>query len=181
MPSFTDMNVFNHRGGKSNPAFGEIATARWEADATLSIDGKPVPQASIVYLLAYGIRQTLQDSYASAESAEDAKAKYAAKLESIMDGTVGSRAGSGGVSDETLAGRNVIRRLIKAGRNPELAKEYKAASDAKERNEILDARIAANADNAAFTKAVKAEVAAMVAERKRVAETASNLGDDIEL
>ena len=77
--------TFTHR------AYGPIATATLaHGNVGWTLDGKPLPQASVEYLLGFAL-QSLQDAYAGAKSPETAKAAYAAKHNRLIEGTVGAR------------------------------------------------------------------------------------------
>lgn len=69
--------------------------ARFENSQTIEIDFDQLPEASKRYLVAYGLRQSLSDSFASAKDAAEFEAMLDKRVTSLLEGTVGMRGGSG--------------------------------------------------------------------------------------
>ena len=65
-----------------------------KADKTLTVDWSKVAEAGKEYVIRYGLKQSLNDSCASAEDEADAVKKSADRLAAILAGTV--REGGGG-------------------------------------------------------------------------------------
>ena len=87
---------YDHRGGKTNIAFGHIADMVFTApDGEYKFDGLPIHPRGVEHLMNFCL-QTLQDVYAGATDKADAIAKFATKYDRIVAGTIG--AGGGGVS-----------------------------------------------------------------------------------
>lgn len=150
--------TFAHR------TFGDIGTATFEATCSGSLNGKELPEGSIVYLLNFAL-QSLQDSYAGAKSADEAKGNFAKKLDAIVNGTLGQRSSGGGVSEFTKVARSIVKTLLKAK-----GKETKDIAD-----ETLDAVYAKNEE--VLKPKVEAEVKRREAERKAKAK----LGSEVEI
>ena len=142
-----------------------IGTIRMTGEASLAIDGKPLPATSVEYLMNFAL-QSLQDSYAGAKSFDDAKAAWEGKLAKVIEGTVGARGPGSAVSDETKIGREIARDRLRAVGGAKW-KAYKDADDATAKAAILDAIIERNAE--AFAKLVADEIT-------RRAKTKAKLG-----
>jgi hypothetical protein len=99
----------------------------------------PLPAASIQHLMFFAL-QTLQDSYAG-KAGEDAIAAWKLKAQKIVDGSIGTRGQSSGVSLWQSIARSLVRDVVKTSK----AAEYKAA-DTDGRNAMLDEVIAKNKD-----------------------------------
>jgi hypothetical protein len=134
-----------------------IGSAAWRIlpDASMEFaiddgDFKPLPVASIQHLMFFAL-QTLQDAYAG-KSGEDAIAAWKIKAAKIVDGTIGTRGQSSGVSLWQSIARSLVRDVVKASKPA----EYKAA-DADERNAMLDEVIAKNRDK--LDPAIQKEIA----------------------
>jgi len=118
--------------------------SRWLSlkSRALSITGRSAP--SVEYLLNFAL-QSLQDAYAGAKTADEAKASWEKKRDAIVAGTLGQRATSG-VSVETSVARQITRAALKAmwgAKSPKWA-EFTGRSD-DEQAEALDAVYAKNA------------------------------------
>lgn len=124
-----------------------IGEVRLTGEATLSIDGKPLPAKSVEYLLTFAL-QSLQDAYAGSKTADDAKSAFAAKRDKLLSGEIGTRGPGANVSLEVRIGREIMRELFMSKASDAQRKEYKAA-DTDGRAAILDKLIAKNADRIA--------------------------------
>lgn len=89
----------------------------------LSIDFDKLPQASLDYIFAYGLKQVLADAHSSAKTLEEAKALSEKKLAALYEGTI--RASSGRTSDPVLA---EAKRLAKAALEKALKEAGKKAT-----------------------------------------------------
>lgn len=157
--------------------FGNIGSVALVAPGgKFTLDGEELPESSVTHLLTFAL-QTLQDAYAGAESADDAKADWETKRKRLIDGTIGTR-GGGGVDEETRVARIVVRRAVKAkfgAKSPEWARFTGLSDD--EQNAKLDEWRTANAD--AFAPAIADEMARRKAEREQRAGLASGVAFDI--
>lgn len=141
-------------------AFGDIATVNLNAEASIILNGKEVPAAGVEYLLNFAL-QSLQDAYAGAKSGDEARGNFEKKLERVLDGTIGLRGGSGGVSEEQKIARSILRAGLR--QNSEAWAKFKELSDA-EQNAKLDELAEKNAE--ALAKPIAEEVKRREAERK---------------
>lgn len=141
--------AFDHK------AHGRIGIVELTAEVgAVKIGGKELPASSVEYLLTFAL-QNLQDAYAGAESADDAKARFEKKLDRLVAGTIGTRMTGDSASAEERMRRTVMGELL---RKSDAGKEaWKAHED--DRDEFLDALFDKQAD------AKKAEIMALVAER----------------
>lgn len=64
--------------------------------AGVEIDGQTVGENTIQYLLAYGLKQSLADSYASAKTDAEIEAAFATRLAKIIAGEMCIGSGGGG-------------------------------------------------------------------------------------
>lgn len=131
------------------------------------LNGHELPPQSVEHLLTFAL-QTLQDAYAGADNRDEAVGAFDAKYDRLMNGTLGTRSGSGGVDEFTLVMRQVTRGAIKAkfgAKSPEWAM-FTGFSDA-EQNDNLAAIYAKN--EAKLKPLVEAKVAERKAERERKA------------
>lgn len=78
---------------------------------TFALNGTELPETSVEHLLTFAL-QSLQDAYAGAENGPDAVARFNAKLERLLEGSIGVRVGTG-VSALQAAIRQVLRPLVK--------------------------------------------------------------------
>jgi hypothetical protein len=147
--------------------YGRIGVAELEVEAaggiTVTLNGQILPGQSVEHLLTFAL-QTLQDAYAGAENAEDASYRFAAKLERILTGTLGTRSGGNGVDDFTRLMRMVLRPLVKEAAGAAAWKEL----DEEARVAAIDAAYAAQGDEgremiAEAVERKKAEIAAEAA------------------
>ena len=140
---------------------GRIGIVEMSAGVSgISINGKELPASSIEYLLTFAL-QNLQDAYAGAESADDAKARFGKKLDRLIAGTIGAREAGDGASAEVRMRRTVMGELIRRSGDAGKA-AWKAHED--DRDEWLDAAFAKQ------TEAKQADIMRLVAER--IAEAA---------
>lgn len=156
-------------------AHGRIGLVNMEAAiAYVAIDGKQLPATSVEYLLTFAL-QNLQDSYAGAESAEDATARFDKKLQRLIEGTIGVREAGAGVSAEIKTRRVVMGELLRK------SEKGKAALKAREddRDVFLDEVFAKQPQDR--QDAIMAEVAQRVEAAKAKAKQAAKLADAIEL
>lgn len=175
----TVTRLFEKRETEKSGWGGRIGHTELVADGkNWTLDGKELPAESITYLMNFAL-QSLQDAYAGAESLSDAKARWQAKYDALVDGTVGVRGSGGGVSDETTAQRYVMKRAYFAQVDDAKKAAFKDMEPA-DQADLLDRLFAKNADKLA--KAVTERLAAMAEERKRrAAEKAKIAAADIEL
>lgn len=128
--------------------FGKIGKAKLVIDGdkwTLSVDGADATELGInarQHLMAYCL-QSLQDAYAGAENADEAKGAFKTKATKITDDTIGTRAG-GGVTDWTKSARVLVRNSAK-GKELRAKPEWKNATSA-ERTAMIDEVIETNRD-----------------------------------
>lgn len=140
-------------------AFGRIGVAELllesESAIVVKLNGQELSAQSVDHLLIFAL-QTLQDAYAGAKDAEDAQKRFDDKLGRILAGTIGTRTGGSGASEEQRLIRMVLRPLVKAAMDAAAWKEL----DEDERIDAIDAAYAGLDD------AGKAKVGAAV-QRKR--------------
>lgn len=166
MTKFTIARAFDHK------THGRIGLVEVEADVkAITIGGKELPATSVEYLLTFAL-QNLQDAYAGADSAVDAKARFDKKLTRLIEGSIGVREAGDGASAETKAIRGVIGDMLRqAGKWKELI----GALDEDKRDAKLDEIFAgqAPAKQEAIRKTAQdrmAEAAARKAQAKAMAE-----------
>lgn len=160
------MSTFEIERGYKHRDHGEIGTAMLQVTGvdTVTLNGTKLPDDSVEYLLHFAL-QSLQDAYAGAKTADEAKAAWEKKLKAVQEGMVGVRVGGGGISEETRVARSIVRSAVKAkfgGKSPEWAKFTGLSDDAQAAK--LDEWFAAN--EAAFRPAVDEKLAQLAAERK---------------
>lgn len=96
----------------THKTFGSLGKIVLESDVkTIKLNGKPIPEASIEYLLTFAL-QSFQDAYAGAKDQSEAKANFDKKLERVIEGKIGLREG-GGVTEEIRIARRVMRLVYK--------------------------------------------------------------------
>jgi hypothetical protein len=94
--------------------FGDIGRVVLESDVkVIKLNGKPLPEQSVEYLLNFAL-QSLQDAYAGAESADEAKANFAKRFERLIEGKIGVREGGTSVPEATRVARSIVRAKLKA-------------------------------------------------------------------
>lgn len=149
---------YNHK------AFGNIGAVELVApDGEWKLNGNVLPESSVSHLVNFAL-QTLQDSYAGAKEAADAVAAYETKLGKIIAGTIGTRSGGEGASEETRVARSVTRAAMKESMGKD-SPEYKAFEGLSDADQLakLDENYAAN--ESALKPLVEARLAAKAAER----------------
>lgn len=162
--------AFDHK------TFGRIGIVEMSAGVSgISINGKELPATSIEYLLTFAL-QNLQDAYAGAESADDATARFAKKLERLLDGTIGVRAAGDGATAEVRVRRSVVAELLRKSEAGK-AKLKEAGDDGRDAllDGIFDKQAKPQQD------AIMAEVAKRIAEAQAKAKQAAALANAIEL
>lgn len=99
----------------AHKTFGQIgAVTMTSPDGDWTINGAVVPERTVDHLLTFAL-QTLQDAYAGAADATDAKEKFDCKLAKLAAGTLGVRSGGGAaVDEETRHMRMIMRSLVAA-------------------------------------------------------------------
>lgn len=155
----------------------DIAKLAIELDcASITIDGKELPDESIQYAVGYGIRQLLADSYANPQLTRDkARDSFDAKLTNLLEGAYEYKDGENGRSGDPVRVemRNIATLAVLNGKSR--AAWIKANGENAEKS--LNAKVAkvmeANADK------LRARAMAVVAERKL--ELDLDLGDDNEI
>lgn len=84
----------------SEPKSQHIELGIAKADAVeVTLDGKKLPAASVEYLLTYGAKQSLADSYSSATDQKDFDAMLGKRFDSILAGKMTFREGGGAPAD----------------------------------------------------------------------------------
>lgn len=157
-------------------AYGRIGIAELEVEAksdiVVMLNGQELPPQSVDHILTFAL-QTLQDAYAGAESEEDAKARFTAKLDRILAGTLGTRSGGAGVDPVTVEIRSLIRGDVKAA----LGADTWKAMEEDARNEAIDGVFAQQdeATQRALIDAAKAEIARKAAAAAAKAELGKKL------
>lgn len=155
---------------------GSIGRVVLESDVTtIKLNGKPVPEASIHYLLNFAL-QSLQDAYAGAKDLAEAQGLWAKKLDAIVDGTIGVRGAGASVSDEVRIGRRIVQGLYKKMVSKEAYKAW-LTNDDETKNAFLDGLIEKNA--AKLAPAIADEMKALEAERKRKAAMAGAISFEL--
>lgn len=142
----------------AHKTFGQIgAVTVTSPDGDWTINGTVVPERTVDHLLTFAL-QTLQDAYAGAAGAADAKEKFEGKLAKLIAGTLGVRSASGAVDEETRHMRIIMRSLVAAN----FGKLAWKAMEEEEKLEYIDAAYAGleDADRAAIDEAVAEAIAA---------------------
>lgn len=136
-----------------------------KANETLTIVWEDLPAESQSYIIAYGLRQSLADSFASAQNETEAGALLFKRHEALLSGTIGQRTGGGGISDldrEILA---IMKALIKA-KVKGLSAEALTTEAEKRIKTLTEAQLALLTENAEANlteraRAAKAKAAAL--------------------
>lgn len=153
---------------------GRIGVVNMEAAvAYVSIDGKELPIQSVEYLLTFAL-QNLQDAYAGADSADEAKARWEKKLDRLIEGSIGVREAGDGASALTKAIRGVVGDMLRqAGKWKAVIGEL----DEDKRSDALDAIFAKQpeAKQAAIRATAEERMAEAAARKAQAKELASGL------
>jgi len=149
-------------------SFGDIGKVTFTAPkGDYAIDGKVLPEASVMHLLTFAL-QTLQDAYAGAKDAAEAKGAFDGKLDKLLAGTIGTRgAGGAGVDERGKVARIIVGAWFRDAYGkgtPERAKYDDA--DSAGRSAMLDKIWADN--EAVFADAVDEELAARKAKADKL-------------
>lgn len=156
------MEIIRNYSHKTHGLIGSVAFTA--PDGPYALDGVTLPESSVTHLLTFAL-QTLQDAYAGSETADEAKAAWAKKRDKLLDGTIGTRTGGDGATEETRVARSIARELFKAkvgGKSGAWA-EFTGLSDSDQLAK-LDAIVAKNA--ALIAPKVAEKIAAIKAERE---------------
>lgn len=153
---------------------GRIGIVEMTAEVgSVTINGTVLPAASVEYLLTFSL-QNLQDAYAGADSAADAQARWAKKLDRLLKGEIGVREAGDGASQLTMAIRAVIGESLRAlGK----WKEVIGSLDEDKRGAKLDEIFAKQpeAKQADITAKAKDKLAEAAARKAAAKEMASGL------
>lgn len=137
---------YDHRGGKSNEAFGHIGDVvfevpdgdwimRWKATDQEDWQSCTLPESSVIALLDHA-GQKQQDAYASAKTRAEAIGKFLEMNEKLRDGTLGVRSNAGVSLDDVavrarkLAKSDITRTLLTTIGKEKAKVEELAKSDA---------------------------------------------------
>lgn len=164
--------VFTKRETERSNWSGRIGKVELVADiASMSIEGRPLSVASIDYLLNFSL-QSLQDAYAGAESLTEAEAAWEKKLFALIDGTIGVRSGSGGMSDEERAELYVAEAIYaqKFAKGTAKGDTFRALKDDDKTEFLVEIVAKLREQLPDFDARVEARVAVVVENRKRRAE-----------
>lgn len=97
----------------SHKTHGNIGAATLVVpDGKWTLNGTVLPESSVEHLARFAL-QTLQDAYAGADNSAEAVAFFNAKLDKIINGTIGTRGGGDGADPRTLIERSFVRRSVK--------------------------------------------------------------------
>lgn len=168
MTKFNIARAFDHK------SHGRIGIVEMECDIkSVTIGGVALPDASVEYLMTFAL-QNLQDAYAGANSAADAQARWAKKLDRLMKGEIGVREAGDGASAETKAIRAIIGDSLRAAGK---WKEVIGALDEDKRDDALDAIFAKQpeAKQTALRAAAQERMAEAAARKAAAKEMASGL------
>lgn len=157
---------------------GDIASVSLTAEVTsLKVNGKDVPAASVEYLLTFAL-QSLQDAYAGADSAANAKALFDKKLEKLIAGEIGVRGTGDGVSEQVKVARSITKAMAKKnmGDKSEAWAKFTGLSDA-DQNAKLDEWYEAN--KAGLEPFVKEELDRREKARKAKAALANSVSFEL--
>ena len=139
--------------------------------ASIAIDGMELPEASIQYLIGYGIKQTLADSYAQLVDADKISAAFASKLANIIEGAYEFDGENGNRGDPV---RGEMRKLAEAAILAGKSRTAWVKVNGENAEKLLTAKVnkvmEANADK------LRARAEAIVAQRKL--ELDLDLGED---
>lgn len=168
MTKFTIARTFDHK------TFGRIGLVEMEADCkAITIGGKELPSASVEYLLTFAL-QNLQDAYAGAESADEAKARWQKKLDRLIDGSIGTRSVGDGASALQRMIRTVVGDMLRSAGK---WKEVTEGKDDAERASLLDTIFEKQpeAKQAAIKATAEGRIAEAEARKAQAKEMASGL------
>jgi len=84
---------FEHTGGKKNPAFGKVGSVDYTLKVEeFTVNGESIEVArSLNWLIAYGLRQGLGDSYAQGKDLADCQDKLSKKVAKFIAGEIDIR------------------------------------------------------------------------------------------
>ena len=168
-------HVFEKRETEKATWHGRVGHAEFVIDGNKwMMDGKELPEVSVRYLIEYGIRQNLTDAYANGSDLEDGRARWQARYDALVNGTIGVRGSGGGVSDETTAQRYVMKRAYLAQVDDAKKAAFKNMEPA-DQADLLDRLFAKNA--AKLATEMEAERKRRAAERAKLA----GMGVDLDL
>lgn len=159
---------YNHK------AHGSIGSVTFDVpDGEFKLNGTVLPESSVSHLVNFAL-QSLQDAYAGAKNSADAVAAFETKLGKLIAGTLGTRGGGEGASEETRVARSIMRSAMKEalGKDSPDWKGFEGLSDADQLAK-LDANFEANAK--ALQPLVDAELASRKAKREAKAKVAAKV------
>lgn len=181
--------VYEKRVSEKSDWSGRVGMATLTLDVaddgtvTALINGEKLPEASFEYMLNFSL-QAFQDAYAGAKSLGDAQANFDKKVRAVIEGTLGSRGGSG-VDEETICQRIVARLAYMASTKVATADKEAFATLLKDNpdaaNVKLDALFEKNTEKLE-DKVVETMAKREQARKDRAAEKAANakLGGDLD-
>lgn len=164
--------VFVKRETEKSNWSGRIGAVELVADiASMSVNGNALPTASIDYLLNFSL-QSLQDAYAGADDLAEATANWEKKLNALIEGTIGVRAGGSGMTDEERAELYVAEAIYagKYGKGTEKGDAFRALKDDDKTEFLVEVAGKLREQLADFKERVAARVAHVVELRKKRAE-----------
>lgn len=118
---------------------GAFAVQLKKAEATVTVDFDKMPQASKDHVVAYGIRQILNDAMASAKTKAEAEGMWAKRLDNLMNGTLRASPQREGNPVRARAMELAIAKVIKSAKFIEWAqKEGIKVSDKRAQSAARD-------------------------------------------
>lgn len=153
----------------------KLTVAVDKADFLEEIDFSGLPEVSQQFIIAYGLRQYLNDAVAGVKD-DQAKAseKVMLKMKKLIEGTVGTRESSGKSALET-----VVYRLAHADVTAAIKAKGKKVKDFSEDQleTLVNSLIAKRTDH--YEAAAKAEMAAKAARKAKANAQAADLAADL--
>jgi hypothetical protein len=128
--------------GREADAGKLLATVQLIFDGKMTLGGTELPENTVEFLVRFGLRQVVQNTYAGVGPFEDAKKAVLDKIAALKSGELTVREGG----DPLLSHR---RAVVQAALDSDKRKEDKAKFakvDAKARTKWLDAYLAAGDD-----------------------------------
>lgn len=142
----------------------DVATLEVEIDCeSITIDGVAMSETSIHYLIGYGIKQTLGDSYAKFTNAAEAIKAFDAKLARLVNSELDFDGENGRTADPV---RQEMRALAEAAILSQLGFKNVAAFEAEHGEKAFRANV--NKVLATHEDALRAKAEKIVASRKGI-------------
>lgn len=177
-PVMTIRHFFEKSGRKSDAVIQlcdtELTVGIDNDSITMALNGVTIPAASVLYLIRYGFRRTLQDAYAAKDGVVDVVAAFEQRAKKLLDGTMSERGAGDGVTSFHKRCRTIVLKALKA-RLGDAEFKTQWADPLKSDDETVRDNATAQLDEIASSDAVVAKMREIIEREKQERDEMADL------